>query len=180
MISEAKYKRLLKEQTDIAIKVYDVVPKTESWTCNQIAAELHRQQKRMDFQKMQGCLDTLKRVGLINEPVPGQFIREAVKEKITLDKLPQAVKENAMTQVPERRADDKVEPTPRATLLTKMAQISSAMMAVSEQMEALAQALDELAIEVDEHLAAAESPSAEREQIERVRAAMKVLLGGPV
>ena len=72
------------QQTGVAKKVYGAVPINEAWPSKSIVAELTRQGQVRDFSIIEGCLNTLKEVGLIKEMSPGHFQR--VKPKPTVEK----------------------------------------------------------------------------------------------
>lgn len=62
------------------MKVFDAVPISEPWSIGQITSEIPRlghSPRTFDF--VAGCLDTLKRAGLITEPDRGKFKRVPVR-----------------------------------------------------------------------------------------------------
>lgn len=80
-MSAARQQVLLSGQTAVAKKVFEVVPIQDAWDHRQIQSALQRATRStLDFRIMQGCLNTLKQAGLINEPRSGYFERIKLRE----------------------------------------------------------------------------------------------------
>ena len=80
MLSPAKFKMLYNQQHAAVRKVYDAVPMSEAWDHSQIIGELRRVGHSMrDMSVVLGCLDTLRRQGLVNEPQKGFFSRVQIR-----------------------------------------------------------------------------------------------------
>ena len=80
-MSSARQQVLLSGQTAVAKKVFEVVPIQDAWDHRQIQGALQRATRStLDFRIMQGCLNTLKQAGLINEPRSGYFERVKLRE----------------------------------------------------------------------------------------------------
>ena len=82
-ISAARHTELLSAQSAIARKVFDVVPIQEAWTAQQIGGALQQQTRSsLHFRTLEGCLNTLKEAGLIEEPRRAYFRRIMPREPL--------------------------------------------------------------------------------------------------
>jgi hypothetical protein len=108
-MSQSRFDAIFSGQSSIAKKVYDAVPIVESWTAKKILSELSRQGITQDPRTITGCLDTLKRSGLIHEFMKGEFRREVIKELSAKAEVP-AEKEPAPASKPIVVAPPPVEP----------------------------------------------------------------------
>lgn len=96
MLSPSRFRMLFNQLNAPVKKVYEAVPMTDAWNHSQIIAELQRNGHSMrDMNAVLGCLDTLRRHGLVSEPHQGAFIRVQIK-----DPKPPAIK--AVTPHPEQ------------------------------------------------------------------------------
>ena len=127
------------QQTGVAKKVYGAVPINEAWPSKSIVAELTRQGQVRDFSIVEGCLNTLKEVGLIKETAPGHFQR--VKPKPTVEK-----EAEPMTTTPPK-AYDKGEPTEP---VDRLAAIGTNLRGLSQMFLELADDIDEAALAFEE------------------------------
>lgn len=87
-MSHSRFDAIFSGQSSIAKKVYEAVPIAESWNAKKIQSELTRQGITQDPRTIAGCLDTLRKSGLINELLRGEFRREVIKDpvvKVTSD-----------------------------------------------------------------------------------------------
>ena len=144
------------QQTGVAKKVYGAVPINEAWPSRQIVMELSRQGQVRDFSIIEGCLNTLKEVGLIREVAPGHFQR--VKPK------PIAEKEaEPMTTKPLNPVAPPTEPMDR-------------LVAIGTKLRGLSQTFLELADDIDEAtLAFEEKTSGNDEELAKLRQLKNVL-----
>lgn len=78
-LTVAKAKRMESSLSGVAKRVYNSVPISEVWTIQKIVIDVVRQGGTKNFRIIQGCLNTLKEVGLIHEPESLHFIRIPVK-----------------------------------------------------------------------------------------------------
>lgn len=109
MLSAANHDARLRNLSGIVRKVYDAVPMSEPWSMSYINSEVQRNGgTTRDARVVHGCINSLKAAGLVNEPVPGVFIRVAVrpakpktidqshkKEDITMSSAATAVAKNS-------------------------------------------------------------------------------------
>tara|TARA_R110000822_G_scaffold17518_11_gene58962 strand:- start:350 stop:826 length:477 start_codon:yes stop_codon:yes gene_type:complete len=124
-------------------KVYEAVPVSEAWTSTQIIAEISRLGYSMrDSKAIIGCLDTLKRQGLIQEPERGSFIRIEVKETTTFDKFIEETKEKTM-------ATSKPVTQIKQSNLDRLISLSEKANGLAAQMKSMATELENVALEIE-------------------------------
>ena len=134
------------QQTGIAKKVYGAVPINEAWPSKAIVMELTRQGQVRDFSIIEGCLNTLKEVGLIRETSPGHFQR--VKPKPTIEK-----EAKPMSTKPLNPA---IPPEPMDRLVaigTKLRGLSKMVLELADDIDEATLAFEEKASGNDEELA---------------------------
>ena len=137
------------QQTGVAKKVYGAVPINEAWPSKSIVAELTRQGQVRDFSIIEGCLNTLKEVGLIRETAPGYFQR--VKPKPTVEK-----EAGPMTTKPlnQPTKSEPTEPVDRlAAIGTKLRGLSKVFLELADDIDEATLAFEEKASGNDEELA---------------------------
>jgi hypothetical protein len=124
-------------------KVYEAVPASEAWTSTQIIGEISRLGYSMrDSKAIIGCLDTLKRQGLIQEPERGSFIRIEVKETTTFDKFIEETKEKTM-------ATSKPVTQIKQSNLDRLINLSEKANGLAAQMKSMATELENVALEIE-------------------------------
>lgn len=137
------------QQTGIAKKVYGAVPINEAWPSKSIVAELARQGQVRDFSIIEGCLNTLKEVGLIREVAPGHFQR--VKPKPTVEKEAEPM---ATTPSKPPVKGEPTEPVDRlAAIGTKLRGLSQLFLELADDIDEATLAFEEKASGNDEELA---------------------------
>ena len=148
-MTATKIRILENQQTGVAKKVYGAVPINEAWPSKAIVAELTRQGQVRDFSIIEGCLNTLKEVGLIREVAPGHFQR--VKPKSTVEKEAEPM---AATP-PKTPAESKpTEPVDRlAAIGTKLRGLSQMFLELADDIDEAALAFEEKTSGNDEELA---------------------------
>jgi ribosomal protein S8 len=123
-------------------KVYEAVPVSEAWTSTQIIAEISRLGYSMrDSKAIIGCLDTLKRQGLIQEPERGTFVRVEVKAIETYVKFMEETKEKIMATKPVTQM--------KQTNLDRLINLSEKANGLAAQMKAMATELENVALEIE-------------------------------
>ena len=140
--------RILENQlTGVAKKVYGAVPINEAWPSKSIVSELTRQGQIRDFSIIEGCLNTLKEVGLIKEVSPGHFQR--VKSKPTAEK-----EAEPMTTKPLNPVAPPTEPMDRLVAIgTKLRGLSQMFLELADDIDEAALAFEEKTSGNDEELA---------------------------
>lgn len=137
------------QQTGIAKKVYGAVPINEAWPSKSIVAELARQGQVRDFSIIEGCLNTLKEVGLIREAAPGHFQR--VKPKPTVEKEAEPMTTKPLNQPTK---SEPTEPVDRlAAIGTKLRGLSQLFLELADDIDEATLAFEEKASGNDEELA---------------------------
>ena len=143
MISKTRFKQVFNTLNAPVKKVYEAVPVSEAWTSTQIIAEISRLGYSMrDSKAIIGCLDTLKRQGLIQEPERGSFIRIEVKETTTFDKFIEETKEKTM-------ATSKPVTQIKQSNLDRLINLSEKANVLAAQMKAVATEIENVALEIE-------------------------------
>lgn len=137
------------QQTGVAKKVYDAVPINEAWPSKSIVAELTRQGQVRDFSIIEGCLNTLKEVGLIKEMSPGHFQRVKPKaEPMSTKPLNPVIPPNSSIK------GEPTEPVDRlAAIGTKLRGLSQMFLELADDIDEAALAFEEKTSGNDEELA---------------------------
>ena len=143
MISKTRFKQMFNTLNAPVKKVYEAVPVSEAWTSTQIIGEISRLGYSMrDSKAIIGCLDTLKRQGLIQEPERGSFIRIEVKETTTFDKFIEETKEKTM-------ATSKPVTQIKQSNLDRLISLSEKANGLAAQMKSVATELENVALEIE-------------------------------
>lgn len=143
MISQTRFKQMFNVLNAPVKKVYEAVPVSEAWTSTQIIGEISRLGYSMrDSKAIIGCLDTLKRQGLIQEPERGCFIRVEVKETTTFDKFIEETKEKTM-------ATSKPVTQIKQSNLDRLISLSEKANGLAAQMKSVATELENVALEIE-------------------------------
>ncbi len=137
------------QQTGVAKKVYGAVPINEAWPSKSIVAELTRQGQVRDFSIVEGCLNTLKEVGLIKEMSPGHFQRVKPKaEPMSTKPLNPVIPPNSSIK------GESTEPVDRlAAIGTKLRGLSQMFLELADDIDEAALAFEEKTSGNDEELA---------------------------
>lgn len=138
-MNSVRAERILQNQSNLAQRIFRVVPLQVFWTASLIASELARVEKCAlpTTHVVKGCLNTLKEAGLVEEGESGHF-RNCTKPSI----MP---KEKV---VPAKAA---VVAKPRSlAILDRLAEQASVLRSTADL-------LDELALEIDEAITNASS-----------------------
>ena len=143
MISQTRFKQMFNVLNAPVKKVYEAVPVSEAWTTTQIIGEISRLGYSMrDPKAIIGCLDTLKRQGLITEPERGSFVRVEVKETVTtFDKFIEETKEKTVATKPVTQI--------KQTNLDRLISLSEKANGLAAQMKSLAADLENVALEIE-------------------------------
>lgn len=143
MISQTRFKQMFNVLNAPVKKVYEAVPVSEAWTSTQIIGEISRLGYSMrDSKAIIGCLDTLKRQGLIQEPERGSFVRVEVKETTTFDKFIEETKEKTM-------ATSKPVTQIKQSNLDRLISLSEKANGLATQMKSMATELENVALEIE-------------------------------
>ncbi len=151
------------QQTGVAKKVYGAVPINEVWPSKSIVAELTRQGQVRDFSIIEGCLNTLKEVGLIKEMAPGHFQR--VKPKPTVEKEAEPMTAKPLNPVIPPNSSIKGEPTEP---VDRLAAIGTKLRGLSQMFLELADDIDEAALAFEEKTSGNDEELAKLRQLKNV------------
>ena len=151
------------QQTGVAKKVYGAVPINEAWPSKSIVAELTRQGQVRDFSIIEGCLNTLKEVGLIKEVSPGYFQR--VKPKPTVEKEAEPMSTKPLNPVIPPNSSIKGEPTEP---VDRLAAIGTKLRGLSQMFLELADDIDEAALAFEEKTSGNDEELAKLRQLKNV------------
>jgi hypothetical protein len=148
-LTATRLRILENQQTGVAKKVYGAVPIAEAWPSKAIVMELTRQGQVRDFSIIEGCLNTLKEIGLIKEPSPGHFQRVKPKaEPMSTKPLNPVIPPNSSIK------PEPVEPVDRlAAIGTKLRGLSQMFIDLADDIDEAALAFEEKASGNDEELA---------------------------
>lgn len=116
-------------------KVFDATPINEAWSVHAIGGELTRSGRRFEMQMLVGCLNSLKKDGLLKEPEPSYFTRippPPVKESTP--------KEPTVAQPAPKAADP----------LDELTQLSQDLFEMSDKIEAITKAIRAKLAEVEQ------------------------------
>lgn len=151
------------QQTGVAKKVYGAVPINEAWPSRQIVMELSRQGQVRDFSIIEGCLNTLKEVGLIREVAPGHFQR--VKPKPIAEKEAEPMSTKPLNPVIPPNSSTKSEP---AEPVDRLAAIGTKLRGLSQTFLELADDIDEAALAFEEKTSGNDEELAKLRQLKNV------------
>lgn len=162
MISQTRFKQMFNVLNAPVKKVYKAVPESEAWTSTQIIGEISRLGYSMrDSKAIIGCLDTLKRQGLIQEPERGCFIRVEVKETTTFDKFIEETKEKTM-------ATSKPATQIKQSNLDRLISLSEKANGLAAQMKAMATELENVALEIEAEIQENSTSSQKLKQLQEL------------
>lgn len=114
----------------MARKVLECCPIQEPWTKEQIATEMRRSGSGAQVPVIQGCLDTLRGMGLIKEPERGKFVRVIAKPKAEVTSSPVLKAVHPMSTMKQ------VQPTPDP--ISRMAELAEQARAIAKEIESVA------------------------------------------
>ncbi|MBV6321922.1 hypothetical protein [Duganella violaceipulchra] len=168
-ISQSRFEAIFSGQSSVAKKVYDAVPISESWNVKRITAELIRQGTGQDPRTIAGCLDTLKRSGLINELLRGEFRRESVKE-VTVKKVEVEVNSKPVG-VPTPEAPAPVL-QPGVSPMDVLGHLAARAAALSQMARNLCADIENAAVEIQQHVESVEQDTQKFKQLQSLLKSM--------
>lgn len=137
------------QQTGIAKKVYAAVPINEPWSSTAIVNELHRTGGPRDLRIVEGCLNTLKEVGIVKEPSPGSFQR--VKPKLKAEKEPVTMATPPLNPVLSAPIPKAAVPAPKGkSPEDKLGDLAASLRSLGGQLIATADLLDDITLEIED------------------------------
>ena len=161
MISQTRFKQMFNVLNAPVKKVYEAVPVSEAWTSTQIIGEISRLGYSMrDSKAIIGCLDTLKRQGLIQEPERGSFVRVEVKAIETYVKFMEETKEKIMAAKPATQT--------KQTNLDRLISLSEKANGLAAQMKSVASELENVALEIESEIQENSNSSQKLKQLQEL------------
>lgn len=145
-MNQSKMQRLLAGQSATARKVFEAVPIQEPWSAQKIRAELERTgASGCTISVVRACVCQLYEAGLIRQPIPGLYLREAIELKPQASDVKEPVM-NASLQPKE------TQPTGTRCPLDLLGELSAEAVSISEdfskRMRGLAQKIDSTALAI--------------------------------
>lgn len=160
-MTPARYDQLLRDLTQICRKVFDATPITETWHDAAIMAELRRKGSNVEGSIIRGCLENLRRIGLVDERTPRNFQRIAepvYKPKVVT--MPMSTGSPELTATTHRAASNAIGvPVPRK--LSAVERLGG----LAADLRSMADELDEIAIQVDDEVKGASQGAAKLKQL---------------
>lgn len=137
----------------IAQKVYAAVPCAAPWSVSYIHSEMQRLgSSTRDVRIVQGCLNSLKDAGLIQEASKGLFVRTQIKPNPVADSTPQEQPVTQQQQIPAKQK-------PLRTPLVILNDLAAKCKALQDEIEMAA-------LEIDEYVTAKDGDAAKLKQLQ--------------
>lgn len=162
-MSQSRFDQIFTGQSSIAKKVYEAIPIAESWSVRNVMAELARQGTNQDQRTVMGCIDGLKRAGLVNELVRGEFRREGIKAEPAKTITMKAVK--AEIPVPQI-----VVPMDIVAPMDILGSLAARAVALGDMAKQLADDIGDAAIEIQQQI---ETSDADTKKFRQLQALLK-------
>lgn len=151
-MTAAKFQGEINGLSSIARKVYDAVPILEEWGAARVLVELKRQGVSSELAKIEGCLSSLVRSGLVREPKRGQYIRQYVKDDgvkpVLVSVTTQVAKATEKRPAPAIAIQSKTEEMREKAVADEEAPINDFSL-LSQKLRGMARAIEDVANEID-------------------------------
>jgi len=152
MMGEGRFNSMYNGLSAVAKKVYDATPIQAPWSTEQIASEVVRLGRNVDFSILVGCLNTLMRAGLVSEPIPRHFIRQKIRERKPAE--PRVEPEELIEiETPQTQTTitmtAKPTPQPKAPI-DRIAALAQRARKIAEEARELATDMETAALEIEE------------------------------
>lgn len=152
MISQSKFQVIHRQLSGIAQKVYAAVPCETPWAVSYIHSEMQRLgSSTRDVRVVQGCLNSLKDAGLIQETSKGLFVRAQVK--------PTPIAEPNQKEQPVTQQQTIVKPKTPRNPMAILNELAAKCKALQDEMEMAA-------LEIDEYVTAKDGDAAKLKQLQ--------------
>jgi hypothetical protein len=162
MMSQARFNQVMSGMTTIAKKVFDAVPIEDSWTGTQIASEMIRRGVNVEFKILIGCLDTLLKAGLINEPRKGCFRREAIREIIKTTTPKEIDMQSAVKAAP------KAVPQPQQEPMDRLGELAQRVAQIAGMLKDVASEISDAAVDIQTKMEASEEATHKMKQLQEL------------
>lgn len=169
MLSPSRFQQLWTGTTITARKVYDAVPMQDSWPISKIFGELARTGINLSYPTVSGCLDSLRKDGLIKESKDG-FRRAPVRQLAALADvaIPSTIKEVSMPA-----SQNTAAPVSKHDPIEALGEVTQRLAAISAELQSLANAVTEAALDAQAKLEQNEESLKKFEQLRTVLAAIQ-------
>lgn len=184
MLSFTRQQQLIQSLNTQGQKVFACVPINEPWSLHKIINEVHRTGVSMDKAAIHGSIAAMLKAGLVYEVSHHEYQRTEVRPRKEYKAraakehqvIPFETKEPTAMQEAMNRATLTVanKPEEKKSVMDRLAQVAADLRAQAKDLEAEADHLDEVALQIAEEQQAG---SKELEKIQRMRLAMKTLMG---
>lgn len=134
-MNQQKIDRMESGINAMARKVLECCPIQEPWTKEQIATEMRRSGSGAQVPVIQGCLDTLRGMGLIKEPERGKFVRITAKPK--QEAIPTPILKVVQPMSPQKQPVQSNDP------ISRMAELADQARAIAKEIESVALEMEE-------------------------------------
>ena len=183
LMNQKRMRSVVAGLNGVATKVLSAVPLAEDWTLNQIAAELHRQDKGYTLDVVEGSLAKLLEVGLVKVHGLGKgrtfrslysMVQHEAEEKAAVRLDQQRAQERPVPPVPGATPQPVAAPARPIDPLTLLSDLAEDARKIGHGLQVLADRLDNVALAV---AAKIEDAGTADQKLQQMRQQFKALLG---
>ena len=183
LMNQKRMRSVVAGLNGVATKVLAAVPLAEDWTLNQIAAELHRQDKGYTLDVVEGSLAKLLEVGLVKVHGLGKgrtfrslysMVQHEAEEKAAVRLDQQRAQERPVPPVPGATPQPVAAPARPIDPLTLLSDLAEDARKIGHGLQVLADRLDNVALAV---AAKIEDAGTADQKLQQMRQQFKALLG---
>lgn len=157
MMSESRAAQLLQGMSKTAQKVYTAIPIAEPWTTNQVAAEIIRLGLAISFPIMVGCINTLIRAKLVQEPTQRSYIRTPIRVRAVQDMVTAAethhLEDEEDDDMPSTQMTATAPTKAKADATTRLGNLAASMRRMGDELKAMAGEIDNAALDAEAEIA---------------------------
>ena len=168
MIKESKFNAIHNGLPAIVKKVYQAVPIKDIWDKRKIIQEVHRIHPSLrDQSAILGCLDTLKRSGLINEPETGSFRREKIENSAAINNDANQQSDKANMTTTDQQSKPELSPIERIIdLQTRTSKMKDSLRQTMQDLGELTDEIETVAIEIEVKFSERDAESQKLKQLQ--------------
>ena len=183
LMNQKRMRSVVAGLNGVATKVLAAVPLAEDWTLNQIAAELHRQDKGYTLDVVEGSVGKLLEVGLVKTNGLGKartfrslysMVQHEAEEKAAVRLDQQRAQERPVPPVPGATPQPVAAPARPIDPLTLLSDLAEDARKIGHGLHSLADRLDEAALAVTTKI---EEVGKAEAKLQQLRAQFKALIG---
>jgi hypothetical protein len=166
MMSEGRFNQIYQGMSSVAKKVYNVIPIAEAWTTNQVAAEVTRQGLSIEFPIMVGCINTLIRAKLVEEPEQRVFKRTPIRVRAVQEIVTTA---HSFDEEEDNEDMANLKPIgnpakPKDNPINRLGDLATRMQRMAKELEALAADVESAALDAAEEVTKLEASAQQFQQ----------------